>query len=596
MTKLLLAAALVLATWFTFRGVGENQFVLLDDDIHISQNPYLRADNSMLGLWTKPYQGLYIPVTYSVWGLQKILFDRYWSTWHAGTQQGAKEAAASFFHWVNWTLHAATCLFVFALLLELVAVPWAAFTGALLFALHPVQVEPIAWVSGLKDVLSGFFAFASLYAYLRYSRTRKTAAYVLASIAYGLALLSKPSAVVVPLVAFALDVVGRGAPVRWSLSRLVPWAALALPLAWISKASQPTSNLTFVPPWSLRPFVALDAIAFYLAKVGLPIALSPDYGRSPYLVQNSLWKSLAWLVPPLLVVVLWRRPRQTKAAFLAFLLALVPVLGFVPFYFQEYSTVADRYLYLALIGPAAFVAWYLARRKSTVMYAAFLLSALPLAALSRAQVSWWHDSVSLFEHSLKVNPNSVLFHNNLGTLLEESGKPIDALYHYKEVLRLSPGNLAGHYNSGRVLARLGRLDLAEKEFQTVLEAAPGHPDVLLAYGIVLLRTNHLEKAQGPLLDALQMRPNHAETLTQVGVLKRLRGDCKGAMAYFDLALARRPDSPEANHGKGLCLKESGNAKLAVPYFERAAQRLPKWEGPKDALNDLKSARTSGRTP
>ena len=275
-------AALLLITvvvWFTYAKVGESQFVLLDDDLHITHNPHLQAGASLGGLWKQPYQGLYIPVTYMVWAAQKALFDRYWGTWGGETTGPLRrEASARFYHRTNGLLHWANTLLVFFILMELAGCHWAAIAGALLFSLHPVQVEPVAWISGLKDVLSGFFALLALLGYLKGSGLRASEKksgwlYAGASIAFLLALFSKPSSVVVPAIALALDCLGRGTPWRCALRRLGPWIAAAVPLAWLAKISQPSIHITFVTPWILRPSVAADALTFYFSKVLLPLGL-----------------------------------------------------------------------------------------------------------------------------------------------------------------------------------------------------------------------------------------------------------------------------------------------------------------------------------
>ncbi len=589
---------IVICAWFTYGAVGKSQFILLDDDLHITHNPHFRPDGSLWNIWKEPYQGLYIPVTYTVWAAQKAIFDRYWGTWDSrGTTENYRQASSRLYHSTNLVLHIANTALVFFILLELSGASWAALLGALFFSLHPVQVEPIAWISGLKDLLSGFFSLAAIHGYLSYSRLCQAGKhswkrYAWATGSYLLALLSKPSSVVVPLIALALDNLGRGTSVRWAGLRLLPWFAAALPLAWIAKISQPDIHITFIAPWLLRPAIASDALTFYFSKVLVPLGLSPDYGRNPLMLKSSNWRWITWLVPVLLFIVLRRQPSKAKAPFLVFISALAPVLGFVPFYFQEFSTVADRYLYLAMVGPAAGLTWIVARHPRRPILIASALVLLLLGGLARTQTAQWADSTTLFTHAIRVNPNSVLCHNNLGTLREEKGEWLEALYHYQEVIRISPENLAGHYNSGRLFARVGRFDLAEREFIYVLSRDPNIADAQYAYGMVLLRTNRLEEAKTHLFLALNQRPGHAETLSQLGNAFRLAEDCPQALRYFEAALQRNPNLPESNHGKGICLAKQGNSTLAARYFEKAAQREPGWDAPRHALASLSTARAT----
>jgi protein O-mannosyl-transferase len=588
--------------WFTYRSVGDHKFVLLDDDLHLAHNPHLKDSESLVGIWKEPYQGLYIPVTYTVWAAQKALFNRYWGTWEPGV--APRESSARLFHWTNWALHVANTFLVFLILMELLggaATPWAALSGALLFCLHPVQVEPIAWISGLKDVLSGFFGLLAVLGYLRSSRAQREKlpgqwiAYGWATFAYLLALLSKPSTVAIPLIALALDCLGRRAPFRASALRLLPWMLAALPLAWFAKVNQPSIHMSYVAPFFSRPLIASDALTFYFSKVIVPIGLAPDYGRHPLRFLTSNWRWVTWCVPILMVFVLRKRARSTQMAFAIFLAALMPVLGFIPFYFQEFSTVADRYLYLAMVGPAVWLACGVARLPNwrTGLGVALLLGVL--CTFARRQAGHWTDSIALFDHTIRINPDSVLAHNNLGTLLEEKGQWLEAAYHYNEVLRIAPENMAGHYNYGRLLARLGKFEMAMAEFEQVLRQEPGIPDAQYSLGLVLLRLNRLEESKAHFFQALSLRPGHPDTLAYLGANFRLSGNCPQAVRYYDAALERRPSLGEANFGKGKCLAKEGKTEMAAKYFERAAQQDPAWDAPQKALADLRvSARETQR--
>jgi protein O-mannosyl-transferase len=554
----LFAALIAVAAALTYRSVTRAELVLLDDDIHITQDLYLRSGASLGAIWKEPFQGLYVPVTYTAWAAQKALFSRYWGNWRAGEKASRPlDALAHLCHWTNLLLHVGCSLLVFALLIELVGAPWAALAGALLFCVHPVQVEPIAWASGLKDLLSGFFALLAILGYLKFSRLRRAGEiagrwyYAGATLAYGLALLSKPSAVAVPLVAAALDW-GRGVPVRWALPRLAPWIAAIAPLAWITKAAQPSTQLSFVTPWLTRPLIAADSLTFYLSKVALPFGLAPDYGRHASVLLGSSFKWISWLVPLLVVALLWRRSRKVKTGFAVFVVAVLPVLGFVPFFFQEFSTVADRYLYLSMLGPAAWLAWTAADKTSWRFGAGIALALTMLAGISTRQAAHWKDSVSLFQHTLRVNPDSALAHNNLGAVLEQQGKWLEAADHYGEVIRVAPENPAGRYNYGRLLARLGRNDLAKEQLQKVVSLTPHVADAQYSLGLVLLRLNEIEPAKEHFFLAQKSRPTHPETLAYLGTAFRLQGNCEKALKYFDDALKRHPALEEASAGKAKC--------------------------------------------
>ncbi len=598
MRTVVFAALITVAAWLTYKEVGNSQFVLLDDDLHLSNNPHLSSPASLWGIWEAPYQGLYIPMTYTVWAAEKAAFDRYWGTWgRKASGPASREAIARFFHWVNWGLHLATTLLALALLWEWLGNPWAALVGALFFCLHPLQVEPIAWVSGLKDVLSGFFAMAALVGFLKFSRKRQEGQkeagrfYAWASLAYVLALLSKPSAIAVPLIAFLIETLGRRASWKTTALGLIPWFAMAIPLALITKLSQPSLNLSYLPPWFDRPIIAFDALTFYLSKILAPTALAPDYGRHPLQLLHSNWRWATWAVPILIPFLLLRRRRGTQSAFAVFAAALLPVLGFVPFFFQEFSTVADRYVYLAMLGPAALVGGLFVYTKRIVVQGAIALLLVGLAFVSHAQVRHWTDSIALFRHTIRINPDSILAHNNLGTLLEEKDQWLEAAYHYSEVIRLAPDNPAGHYNYGRLLARLGNFEMALEQFAAVVRGQPHLPEGQYSMGLVLLRLGRRAEAKPHFIAALQARPKHADTLAYLGTTFREEKNCETALRYYEQALELKPGSAEANLGKGQCLVDKGQASRAVPFFEKAAQLDPHWQAPKQALALLRGEKT-----
>ncbi len=590
-------AAFLIAVCLTFRGVGESEFVLLDDDMHISNNPHLRNDGGGLEkIWAEPYQGLYIPVTYTAWAAQKAVFEKYWATWGPGGKR--REAEARFYHSVNLGLHATNAFLVFTLLSLLLGVPWVSLAGALLFTFHPVQVEPIAWISGLKDLLSGFFSLLFLILYLsagiRLRAKQKGVAwrYAAAALFFPLAMLSKPSAVMLPVIAFFFEWGVLREKALTAAMRTGVAALLALPLAWITKAAQPSFNLTYVAPWFTRPLIASDALTFYFSKLLVPLRLAPDYGRHPSLFLNSPWPWSTWLVPTLLFYVLLKRRRTTQTAFAVFLAALAPVLGFIPFYFQEFSTVADRYLYLAILGPILLACVYL-KDHPTVKAKAFVAVALVvLCGLSHRQAGYWRDSTALFEQTIAVNPNSILAHNNIGTILEEKGDNLQAAYHYREVLRIEPGNIAGHYNLARLLAKLGHVDWAIDEFRQVIAKAPGIADAQFSLGILEARKGNYEEAKAHLFLSLHQRPTHTPTLAQLGTVFRETDDCAQALKYYDATLFREPSSPEALFGKGKCLRKMGKRKDAIRYFEAAAQVMPDWDTPKKEVAELTGNRKS----
>jgi hypothetical protein len=292
----------------------------------------------------------------------------------------------------------------------------AAWLGAAFFALHPVQVEGVATASSLYTPVSGLFGFLAIWQYLLFSDCLDDQPgqlqfarlhYALSTLAFVLALLTKPTAVAVPLMIAVIELTLRKRKLLTLVSALVPWLALSLLIIWINEHGAPTATV-FVPEPQYRPLVPLDAIGFYVIKLFAPVRLASDYGRSPqWLVAHPL----AWFTCLITIAIFafaWRtraRIPWALAAFGVFVAGLLPSIGIVPFDFQHYSTVADRYLYLALLGPAI-AATFLILRFRHIAAGLSIVALAVLTTLSIIQLSYWRDEWHLMAHTLDVNPQS----------------------------------------------------------------------------------------------------------------------------------------------------------------------------------------------
>src|SRR5262245_45458897 len=436
------AALLLLVTLAIYWQVPSYEFVQWDDVLHVFENPYLQSLTweNILAFWREPYAELYIPLTYTFWSLTAAASRAV----TAHTIGGAR-LDPQFFHTLNLLVRLLTVLVVWRIVRLLLGrtaprtatgpslthLELAAGGGALLFAVHPLHVEAVAWVTGFKDMLGGFLSCVAIWPYLLYARGSEDATasgnaasdkaprvlgrYWLATGVFVLALLAKPSAVVVPVVAWVLDVWSW--PQTWRHRRPALLAWLGLAALWglfTSLKVQPPAASAFIPPLWVRPLIAGDTVSFYLYKLVVPAWLGPDYGRSPEWLLAQSWWWLTGLVPWGLAGWLWYR--RTRWPWLVatggvLVAGLLPVLGLVPFAFQAYSTVADRYMYIAMLGPALALAWgwQHLRQRWLVVGCAVVLGVLGIRSMG--QVRYWHDSTSLFEHALIVNPRSSVAYN-----------------------------------------------------------------------------------------------------------------------------------------------------------------------------------------
>jgi hypothetical protein len=347
---------LLVVTVVAYSRVFSAGFVLFDDDFQVYANPFLNPPTlqSVVRLWQHAYQQLYVPLAYTVLAAIARVAG---TAMHVDSSLGhAVSLDPALFHVASVALHVANSWLCFLLLRRLTARPRLALFCSLLFALHPIQVESVAWVSELRGLTSNGLVLLSLNAFVGSRqvdvRARSLRLLVLSGLSAACAMLCKPSAAVLPLVALAIDRVILGTPWRKALSTAAVGAAIVLPFVIVTGGVQSVPLAGQSSLWQ-RPFVAGDALAFYLFKFLVPINLGVDYGRTPLRVMTHAWAYLAWLVPVLLLVFGYRNRRQHPIAWLGGVLIvtfLLPNLGLVPFAYQAYSTVADRYAYLAIIG------------------------------------------------------------------------------------------------------------------------------------------------------------------------------------------------------------------------------------------------------
>ena len=491
---------LLLAVFLAFARICDHQFLGWDDDSTIQFNPRISEPSlqNVLYYWTHPHMDLYVPVTYTIWSAVASA-DR------AFTGRGLEGPLdPTWFHVVSVVAHLINTLLVYELLRRLIRRPWPAAAGALLFGLHPVQVEAVAWASGLKDVLCATFSLVALIEYVKAAEPpqtgqRKRLHYVMGMTAMLLGTLCKPTAVVTPMLAIILDLLILRRPLRKAIKAAAPWFAIAVPCLIWTKLCQPAGNFAVPAIWQ-RPLIAADAMAFYLCKLAAPIHLTFDYGRDPITAIAKGWVYWTWLLPATVaaLIVLHRdRARVLAAAGLLLIAGVAPVLGLVPFDFQMTSTVADHYLYLAMLGPALAAAWALGSWRLSVRWpgrgAAVVVLGL-LAGRTIHQAGYWRDSRTFFAHGLDLRADSwtscnglaVAAHNEAIELAqrarrtaEQGGNPTadraaadvrfaEAMNLYRWTLQLKPGSVTTRHSYAMILMHFGRWSEAAKEFAEVV--------------------------------------------------------------------------------------------------------------------------------
>lgn len=553
--------ATLLAYWPALHGT-----LLWDDSGHVTR-PDLRSLAGLARIWTEiGATQQYYPLLHSAFWLE----HRLWGDATLG------------YHLVNVLLHAsAACLA--GITLRRLAVPGAWLTAAL-FALHPVCVDSVAWISEQKNTLSAVLYLLALLSYLRFHDTRRGPAYALATGLFILALLTKTVTASLPAALLVIFWWRRGR-LGWKQDALplLPWFALSAAAGLTTAIFEHTligaQGADFALSPAARLLIAGRAVWFYLGKLVWPADLVFIYPR--WTPDPAVWWQ--WLFPLAAIGAFallwrWRAHRGPLAAALFFAGTLFPGLGFINVFPFRYSFVADHFQYLAMLGPLAAVsAWLVpaaARRSRTLLAATAAGGLLVLAGLTWRQSTTYRDVFVLYYTTLERNPSCWMAHNNLGMALTDAGNPAEAIPHYERALRIRPDNPEAENNLGYALARLDRHAEAEPHYRTALRLQPGYAVAANNLGATLMALGRTNEGLAAFRDALAANPRYAGAHANLGLALARLGRTDEAIGHFRAAIQDQPDYAvaELNLAIGLMLTE--RFAESRPHFERAAALDP----------------------
>jgi tetratricopeptide (TPR) repeat protein len=576
--------ALLIAISIVYNRLLSAGFVAFDDDIHVYANPLLNPPTlqSIAKFWQQSYERLYVPLAYTIFASIAHFAQ---VAAHTDSAIGRTVSLDPFaFHLVGIAVHFANALLCFLLVRRLTRRVGAALLCSLVFALHPLQLESVGWISELRGLSSSCFSLLALNTLvaLRQASDRVSARFrmllfAISTLLVTCAMLCKPSAVVLPLVALALDRIVLRTDWRRALAAAAIWAAAAVPFAFLTRAMQGVSAVG-QSLWWQRPFIAGDAMAFYLFKTLIPLNLCVDYGRTPHWVMSHAWGYLLWIVPIGLLVVCCRyRQRNPITWFgaLMFVTFLLPTLGLVPFAYQSYSTVADRYAYLALVGVGLVLADAVSSIKPrTVAARVVSIAIFALGLLSFRQSRHWCDSSDLLRHTIDVNPNAAFAYNNLGDTELANGELAAALADYQACVQRDPTLVRAHINLAEVYTAFKQPAEAEAAIARAM-ATPGMTaDDFSNLGIVLTKMDQPERALRALSTATTMEPssptylfNEANALSAVGQFDK-------AEAAYRRCISLAPTLAGAHTGLGIVLAETRRLPEALAEFRTAVLLQP----------------------
>jgi Flp pilus assembly protein TadD len=587
---LLKAAGLVLAAWVVFAPALHGNWVW-DDADEIARNRLLRDPAGWWKAWVAPSGPDYFPLKTTV----------QWVLWHLwGARPGG-------YHLVNLALHALNGLLFWRLLDRLgVRLAWL---GGLLFVVHPLAVESVAWISELKNTLSLFFLLLAMIAYVDYDARRWSAStpaerappYALSLLCFVLAMLSKSSVVMFPFVILLHAWWRRRRLARADVAASAPFFAVSLGLGLVTLWFQHHRSMgMWMPPAAgpaSRAIAAGVAVAFYLEKCLLPRGLLPLYAPW-HLVPPPLLALLPWPALALLLGGLWRKRSSWGAPVLLglgfFLLNLVPVLGFVSMAYLHFSPVADHFAYISLLGVAGLAAAgagalcerlaprrWAGRRWLFALGVALLIGAL--GEESRGDAGRFRDETTLWTSTVERAPESWMAHKNLAYALELQGRPEAAAAQYEEALRLQPDFPEARNNLGTLLSAEGRYPAAIAQFREALRVDPGYAKAHNNLGIALFHSGQPAAARAEYEAVLRAFPDSDEAHNNLGGLLASRGDYAAAAGEFREALRLQPDDFEARLNLGTVLFRTGDLAGAIAEYAAAAALQPRSPDARDHL-------------
>jgi tetratricopeptide (TPR) repeat protein len=562
---LLLVAAVILVYQPIWQGK-----TLWDDDAHVTP-PGLRSLNGLARIWIEPgATQQYYPLVHSLFWVEHKLWGE--------TTLG--------YHLINLLLHALSALLLWKILQGLQV--RGAYLAAALFALHPVCVESVAWISEIKNTLSGAFYLGAALIYFKFDRTRKWKFYFAALVLFLPGLLSKTVVATLPAALLVVFWWQRG-KLSWKqeVLPLIPFFVVGMGAglftAWVEwkyvGARGSGYDFTFLE----RVLIAGRAIWFYLGKLIWPVDLIFVYPR--WQVSQTVWWQYLYPIAALMATaalrLLSRRNRAPLAAWLFFVGTLFPALGFFNVYPFRYSFVADHFQYLAGIGPITLAASGIARFfGSLANKRPFLQPVVCGLLLLVSGVSSWRqsrmytDTETLWRTTIARNPNCWLAYNDLGGYLYNKGLVKEALEQYQKAIRIYPDFTDALNSMGVAFAAERRFDEAIDSYRKSLQVNPNDADVLNNLGAALFNQGRFDEALGCYHQALAIDPKFAGAHNNLGILLEKQGRAADAIEEYRRAIELKPDRVEFYSNLGNLLAAQGRTTEADEQFQKALAIKP----------------------
>ncbi len=585
----LIALLLFFGTLALYYPALHNGFVNYDDPDYVTSNFHVQQGltlRSVAWAFTSTAEANWHPLTWLSHMLDVRLF---------GLRPAGHHAQSIFWHAVNVVL-------LFLLLANATGFIGRSAIVAALFAVHPLNVESVAWVAERKNVLCTFFLLLALAAYGWYVKKPRSSRYLLVALLFVLALMAKPMAITLPFLLLLIDF--------WPLQRFsqTPLSALVLekiPLLALSAASAAITfyaqhvggalGSTELLPLAMRVKNAIYSYLVYLEKAIWPSRLAVFYPHPEG--SLALWKVLAAAVILIAITALcWhcRERRYLPVGWLWFLVTLAPVIGIVQVGRQAW---ADRYAYFPLWGLFVMIVWLLSEAAQRIPLGRAAQVAITSAVLAgyavtaHSQITYWQDSYSLFAHALQVTDPNPIAEGNLGSALIELRRPDLAVPHLERAIHLMPTFAVAHYNLGTLLHRQNDLGRAQQEYQLALkypsderEAAQTHNNL----GVLFNQLGRRDQAEAEFTQAITLNPFEQNSRIGRGLIECEEGKLDAALEDFEQAAQVAP-SPLAAYWEGRILEEKGQLAASAEAYRNALKLAPNFGDARARLDNVEKA-------
>src|SRR2546430_705317 len=581
-----LCVVLIAITWAIFGQTLGFQFVNYDDPIYVIENAHIRAGLTWHGIgwaFTHIHSQNWHPLT-TISHMMDCQFFGLQPRWH---------------HFINVLLHSVAAVLLFLVLEKMTTSMWTSAFVAALFAIHPLRVESVAWISERKDVLSGVFFMLTLIAYVRWVRQPSIGRYFTMSILLVSGLMSKPMLVTTPIVLLILDywplnrgqksevrgqksaVSGRRSVVGSLVLEKIPLFALSI-LSCVATlwAQNLALGSTEHLPLQWRVTNAVVSYVEYIRQMFWPVDLVPFY-----IHQENRLSMLRLLAAAIILIVITaiavRRRRQNPyilAGWIWYLVMLLPVIGIVQVGLQAR---ADRYTYLSQIGLCIALVWLVRDLTKPLRHQPIVLGTAAAVVATLSILSWkqtrhWRDTEALWTYTLAIAPNNDVAHAGLAGILFVRGQTDGAVEHYEHALSLREGNVAAHYGLAMALARERKTDAAISHFQKVLSIQPDNLQASNYLGGLFAGKGDLGNAIAAWRQTLSFDPDNADAANNLAWVLATASDAtfrdgKEALGLADRAIQSAGENPSVLRTLAAALAENNRFSEAVETAERAEQ-------------------------